>query len=153
VHMAWAQVALAKGSQTHTSETPQDASAKTQVISWSLGLGAFACVVTLGLACAATLHLEWLDARWNGAWTYIAPLALWQGCACLSAAFSHRPFQTQASHAYSWACMSLGLLQAAVLLLPMGLGVAIAADLHMAAFAAVSSLGLLGLTVWMAKLR
>jgi uncharacterized membrane protein YqaE (UPF0057 family) len=153
VHMAWAQVALAKGSQAHTSETHQDASAKTQVISWSLGLGAFACVVTLGLACAATLHLEWLDARWNGAWTYIAPLALWQGCACLSAAFSHRPFQTQASHAYSWACMSLGLLQAAVLLLPMGLGVAIAADLHMAAFAAVSSLGLLGLTVWMAKLR
>jgi uncharacterized membrane protein YqaE (UPF0057 family) len=153
VHMAWAQVALAKGSQTHTSETHQDASAKTQVISWSLGLGAFACVVTLGLACAATLHLEWLDARWNGIWTYIAPLVLWQGCACLSAAFSHRPFQTQASHAYSWACMSLGLLQITVLFAPIGFGKPITAELHMAAFATLSSFGLLGLAMWMARLR
>jgi uncharacterized membrane protein YqaE (UPF0057 family) len=153
VHMAWAQVALAKGSQAHTRETHQDATTRTQAISWWLGLGAFACVVMLGLACAAALHLEWLDARWSGVWTYIAPLVLWQGCACLAAAFSHRPFQTQASHAYSWACMSLGLLQAAVLLLPVVWGEVIATDLHMAAFAAVSSAGLLGLTVWMARLR
>jgi uncharacterized membrane protein YqaE (UPF0057 family) len=139
VHMAWAQVALAKGEQNTKP--------------WWLGLGAFACVIVLGLSCAVALYLEWLDPRWSGAWTYIAPLVLWQGCACLSAAFSHRPFQTQSASAYSWACMTLGLLQAVVLLAPIGLAQPIDAELHMAAFALVSSLGLFGLTVWMARLR
>jgi len=139
VHMAWAQVALALGYQ---NKNP-----------WWLGLGAFACVIMLGLSCAVALHQEWLDPRWSGVWPYIAPLVLWQGGACLSAAFSHRPFQTQSANAYSWACMALGLLQAVVLLAPMGLAQPIDATQHMAAFALVSSLGLLGLTVWMARLR
>lgn len=139
VHMAWAQVALAKGEQNTNP--------------WWLGFGAFACVIVLGLSCAMALYLEWLDPRWSGVWTYIAPLVVWQGCACLSAAFSHRPFQTQSASAYSWACMTLGLLQAVVLLAPIGLAQPIDAKQHMAAFALVSSLGLFGLTVWMARLR
>ena len=139
VHMAWAQVALARG---HHNKNP-----------WWLGLGAFACVIVLGLSCAVALYLEWLDPRWSGVWPYIAPLVLWQGSACLSAAFSHRPFQTQSASAYSWACMVLGLLQAVALFAPMGFAQPIDAQQHMAAFAFVSSLGLLGLTVWMARLR
>jgi uncharacterized membrane protein YqaE (UPF0057 family) len=139
VHTAWAQVALAKG---HQNTNP-----------WWLGLGAFACVIVLGLSCAIALQLEWLDARWSGVWPYIAPLVVWQGSACLSAAFSHRPFQTRSASAYSWACMALGALQAAVLLIPMGLAHPMDAAQHMAAFALVSSLGLLGLTVWMSKMR
>jgi uncharacterized membrane protein YqaE (UPF0057 family) len=146
VHMAWAQVALAQGQQR---SKPQTAWASP----WWLGLGAFACVIALGLSCAVALYQEWLDPRWGGVWAYIAPLVLWQGSACLSAAFSHRPFQTQSANAYSWACMALGLLQAAVLLVPMGLAQPIVAEQHIAAFALVSSLGLLGLTVWMARLR
>jgi hypothetical protein len=105
------------------------------------------------MSCAVALYLEWLDPRWSGVWPYIAPLVLWQGSACLSAAFSHRPFQTQSASAYSWACMALGLLQALVLLTPMGLTEPIDATQHMAAFALVSSLGLLSLTVWMARSR
>lgn len=139
VHMAWAQVALAKG---HQNTNP-----------WWLGLGAFACVIVLGLSCAIALQLEWLDARWSGVWPYIAPLVVWQGSACLSAAFSHRPFQTRSATAYSWACMALGLLQAAVLLVPMGLAQPIDAAQHMVAFALVSSMGLLGLAGWMSRLR
>ena len=139
VHMAWAQVALAKG---HHNANP-----------WWLGLGAFACVIALGLSCALALHQEWLDARWAGVWPYIAPLVVWQGTACLSAALSHRPFQTQAANAYSWACMALGVVQAGVLLAPMGLAQPMNAAQHMATFAWVSSLGLLGLTAWMARLR
>lgn len=139
VHMAWAQVALTR---SHQNQNP-----------WWLGLGAFAFVIVLGMSCAVALYLEWLDPRWSGVWPYIAPLVLWQGSACLSAAFSHRPFQTQYASAYSWACMALGLLQALVLLTPMGLAEPIDATQHMAAFALVSSLGLLGLTVWMARLR
>jgi hypothetical protein len=145
VHMAWAQVALAQGAQTK---------APTSWVSpWWLGLGAFACVIVLGLSCAVALYLDWLDPRWSGVWAYIAPLVLWQGSACLSAAFSHRPFQTQSASAYSWACIALGVLQAVVLLVPMGLAQPISADQHMAAFALVSSLGLLGLTAWLARLR
>jgi hypothetical protein len=145
VHMAWAQVALAQGSQTKTHTTPASP--------WWLGIGAFACVIAVGLSCAVALYQEWLDPRWSGVWAYIAPLVLWQGSACLMAAFSHRPFQTQSASAYSWACMALGVLQAVVLLVPMGLAQPISADQHMAAFALVSSVGLLGLTMWMARLR
>jgi uncharacterized membrane protein YqaE (UPF0057 family) len=139
VHMAWAQVALAQGYQ---NKNP-----------WWLGLGAFACVIVLGLSCAVALNQEWLDPRWRGVWPYLAPLVVWQGCACLSAAFSHRPFQTQSASAYSWACMALGLLQALLLFAPMGLTQPIDAAQHIAAFALISSLGLLGLTFWMARLR
>ncbi|PUE31177.1 hypothetical protein B9Z35_09130 [Limnohabitans sp. Jir61] len=146
VHMAWAQVALAQGKQTLNSQT-------AWASPWWLGLGAFACVIVLGMSCAAALYQEWLDPRWSGVWPCIAPLVLWQGSACLSAAFVHRPFQTQSANAYSWACMALGLLQAVVLLTPIGLAQPIDAAQHMAAFALVSSLGLFGLTVWMARLR
>jgi uncharacterized membrane protein YqaE (UPF0057 family) len=146
VHMAWAQVSLAQGNHTHPGNTHM-------ANPWWLGLGAFACVIALGLSCAMALHLEWLDPRWGGVWPYIAPLVLWQGSACLSAAFSHRPFQTQSAHAYSWACMAVGALQAVVLIVPMGLAQRISAEQHMAAFGLVSSLGLMAITFWMARLR
>lgn len=146
VHMAWAQVALAKGQHTDSRIT-------AIASPWWLGLGAFTCVIVLGLSSAVALYQEWLDPRWNGIWPYIAPLVLWQGSACLSAAFNHRPFQTQSANSYSWACMALGVLQAGVLLAPMGLTQPIDAVQHIAAFALVSGLGLLGLTVWMSRLR
>jgi hypothetical protein len=146
VHMAWAQVALAQGQRLDTDSSRLGSP-------WWLGLGAFACVIVLGLSCAVALHQGWLDPRWGGVWPYIAPLVLWQGSACLSAAFSHRPFQTQSASAYSWACMALGVLQALVLLVPMWLAQPISAEQHMAAFAWVSGLGLVGLTVWMARLQ
>lgn len=146
VHMAWAQVALAKGQHT-------DSRISAMASPWWLGLAAFAGVIVLGLSCAVALHLEWLDPRWSGVWPYIAPLVLWQGSACLSAAFSHRPFQTQSANSYSWACIVLGVLQSVVLLVPTGLAQPIDATQHMAAFGLVSGLGLLGLTVWMARLK
>jgi uncharacterized membrane protein YqaE (UPF0057 family) len=146
VHMAWAQVALTQGQPTHKAQT-------AWASPWWLGLGAFACVIVLGLSCAVALYQEWLDPRWSGVWAYIAPLVLWQGSACLSAAFSHRPFQTQSASAYSWACMALGALQAAALVIPMGFAQTMDAEQHMAAFAFVSSLGLLSLTLWMARLK
>jgi uncharacterized membrane protein YqaE (UPF0057 family) len=145
VHMAWAQVALAKGQANHMQKTLWDNP-------WWLGLAAFTCVFILGMSCAAALKLQWLDTRWDGVLPYIAPLVVWQGCACLSAAFSHRPFQTQSAGAYSWACMTIGLLQAAVLLAPIGLAQHIDAIQHMTAFALISCLGLLIMTVWMARL-
>ena len=146
VHMAWAQVVLAKGQRT-------DSRISVMASPWWLGLCAFACVIVLGLSCAVALYQEWLDPRWSGVWHYIAPLVLWNGSACMSAAFSHRPFQTESAGAYSWACMTLGALQATVLFMPMGLAHSLGAEQHMAAFALVSCLGLLAQTVWLARLR
>jgi uncharacterized membrane protein YqaE (UPF0057 family) len=146
VHMAWAQVALAQGTTTNNSRT-------TIANSWWLGLTAFACIIVLGLSCALALNQAWLDTRWIGLWSYLTPLVLWQGSACLSAAFSHRPFQTNATRGYSWTCMVLAILQALVLLVPMALEQPMNAAQHMTAFAVVSSLGLGGMTIWMARLR
>ena len=147
VHMAWAQVALAQG---HAQVAPRASASATP---WWLGLGAFVVVMALGVACAAALEEAWLSAQWAGVWHYIAPLVLWQGCACLSAAFSHRPFQTRSASAYSWACIGLALLQALVLLAPITWGSAWSAEQHMWFFAALSSMGLLMLAAWMARLR
>lgn len=147
VHMAWAQVALAQGD---THQTPRASASATP---WWLGLGAFVIVMALGTACAAALEEEWLSPQWAGVWHYIAPLVLWQGCACLSAAFSHRPFQTRSASQYSWACIGLALLQALVLLAPITWGNAWSAEQHMWFFAALSSMGLLMLAAWMARLR
>ena len=141
VHVAWAQVVLAKGLRPNRT-TP-----------WWVGIGAFACVIALSLACALALDQGWLDPRWDGVWHYIAPLVLWQGCACLSAAVSYRPFQTQSTNAYSLFCMALGAMQALVLIAPIALTQPINAPDHIIAFAMVSGLGLLGLTLWMARLR
>ncbi len=144
VHMAWAQVALAQG------DKPRQAA---WVSPWWVGLGAFACVGLLGLACVTALHLGWLEPKWSGVLGYVVPLVVWQGSACLSAAFSHRPFQARSACAYSWACMGLGVIQVVVLMAPMGLAQPADAVPHMSAFAVISGLGLLGLTVWMSQLR
>lgn len=140
VTMAWAQVVLAKPHQA-------------KINPWWIGLVAFGCVVILSLCCSAAIYFEWLDSRWRGVLTYLTPLVLWQGFACLAAAFSHRPFQTQAASTYSWFCMSLVALQTLVLMAPFGLSTPIDPALHMVAFALISSIGLLGMTVWMARLR
>jgi uncharacterized membrane protein YqaE (UPF0057 family) len=163
VHMAWAQVVLAQGPSASLSRSnnphaplhrllPTESHQHQKEALW-LGLAAGAAVAVLGGVCALALNWQWLDNRWFGVWPYIVPLVLWQGSACLSAAFNHRPFQAQAAVRYSWACMGLTLLQAGVLLLPLALSVAIDAAAHMMVFAAVSSLGLVALAAWMAQLR
>ena len=143
VHMAWAQVALAQNSvRGNHLATP----------GW-LGLSAFACVVGLGAVAALALHMSWLDERWSGLWPYIVPLVLWQGSACLSAAFSHRPFQTKAAGSYSWLCMGVAALQAVALLAPLVLVRSLDIASHLLTFVTFSGFGLLGLTAWMARLR
>jgi hypothetical protein len=86
-------------------------------------------------------------------WHYIAPLVVWQGSACVSAAFSHRPFQTQTAQKYSWACMGLATLQGLVLIVPIALAAPVDPVSLVTAFALVSAVGLLTITAWMARLR
>ncbi len=145
VHVAWAQVALAQGTEY--------AKANRGVQPLWIGLGAFACVIVLGLLWALALHQEWLDPKWDGVLPYLVPLALWQGSACLSAAFSYRPFQAGAARTYSWACMVVAGGQALILLAPVYLEQPTDATNHMTAFSALSCAGLIGLIVWIARLR
>ncbi len=145
VHVAWAQVVLARGAEY--------AKARRWAKPLWVGLGAFACVIVLGLMCALALHQGWLDPKWDGVLPYLVPLVLWQGSACLSAAFSYRPFQAQFISIYSLGCIALGVLQTVVLIAPTGLGKLIEPDQHIAAFTLVSSFGLMGLAIWMASLK
>ena len=146
VHMAWAQVVLAQG-EPHASAHP------TSRTAWLLGLGAAACVAALSWVCALALDWGWLDARWSGVLAYVLPVALWQAGACVLAAFSHRPFQTQAAVRYSWACLALTGVQAVVLWWPVFIRSSLDATQHITAFAGVSGVGLLALSLWLARLR
>ena len=146
VHMAWAQVVLAQG-EPHSSARPASRTA------WMMGLGAAACVAALSWVCALALDWGWLDARWSGVLAYVLPVALWQAGACVLAAFSHRPFQTQAAVRYSWACLALTGVQAVVLWWPVLFSSSLDATQHITAFAGVSGVGLLALSLWLARLR
>ena len=144
VHMAWAQVALAQGdSERHA----------TWFSPLWVGLGAVACVGLLGLACVTALHLGWLELKWSGVLGYVVPLVVWQGSACVSAAFSHRPFQAQAAQKYSWACIGLAVLQGSVLLAPSLFSAPIEAESLVIVYSLISTAGLLTITGWMARLR
>ena len=173
VHMAWAQVVLAQGENTPPTHTAALGAASPSVVpgvaadapqshtrarhaprvAWWLGLGAAACVAALAGVCALALDWGWLEARWSGVLAYLLPVALWQATACVLAAFSHRPFQTQAAVRYSWACIALTTVQAVVLWWPVLMGTSVDAVQHITAFAGVSSVGLLALALWLARLR
>jgi hypothetical protein len=118
-----------------------------------VGLGAFACVGLLGFSCIAALHFGWLEPKWSGLLDYVWPLVVWQGSACLSAVYSHRPFQTKAAKEYSCACIGLTLVQAFILLGPIGIGLPVGSENHISLFALVSCSGLLTITAWAARLK
>jgi len=139
VHMAWAQVLLAQ--PQHVRASPL----------W-VGLGGFACVALLGVGCAVALELGWLREQWQGIWTYLVPLVIWQGSACLVAAFSHLPFQTQSARRYSWVCIGLVTLQGCVLLIPTFTNLLLTPFSVFVVFSLCSSLGLMGIGWWQRNL-
>ncbi len=133
VHMAWAQVILAQ--PQHARSNPL----------W-VGLAGFACVVLLGGACAFVLKMGWLGAQWEGVRPYLLPLVLWQGSACMVAAFSHLPFQRRNAQHYSWICIGVACLQGSVLLIPTLHMFAPTAPVHFLIFGLVSAVALLAMT-------
>jgi hypothetical protein len=105
VSSAWAQVVLSR---------PQ-AQRPSSVLPALTGL---AGVGLLALALGLALTQGWLAPSWQPLQTYLLPLALWQGAACLSAAASHRPFQHGRARAYTALCLGINAGQALLLLLP-----------------------------------
>jgi hypothetical protein len=80
---------------------------------------------------------------WNGVKTYIWILVMWQGCACLTAAYSHRPFQTEESISYSLTCIAISIAQFLVLVIPLIFNFQPTPHLFFSWFAIVSICGLL----------
>jgi len=136
VHMAWAQVILAQPQQVRTNPL------------W-VGLAGFACVTILGGACALALEMGWLAAQWEGVRPYLLPLVIWQGSACMVAAFSHLPFHNVNARRYSWVCMGVAGLQAIVLFLPVGFYLNEPAHNLMFFFAIISCICLLATATWL----
>jgi hypothetical protein len=139
VHMAWAQVLLAQPQHARTNPL------------W-VGLAGFASVALLGAGCAVALEMGWLGEQWQGVWTYLMPLVIWQGSACLVAAFSHLPLQTQIARTYSWLCIGLVTLQGCVLLILTFTNLLITPFSVFVVYSLFSSLGLLGIGWWQRNL-
>jgi hypothetical protein len=140
VHVAWAQVLLAR---------PQDARTNP----FLLGLFGFACVALLGSGCAVALEMGWLGEQWLGVWPYLLPLVVWQGSACVVASFSHTPFESNSAHKYSWLCISLANLQGFILCLPIIFTtINISQNTHIELFAFISSLGLFAVYYWLRRI-
>ncbi len=142
IHMAWAQVKL-----SHNIEQPN------RKHEWRLGL--LGCFAVLSLVAFGFLALQqsWLSQHWLGTLKYLWPVAIWQSAACLSAAFSHRPFQTNSETQFSWACIGVAAVQALALLVPLAFADRWDASAHIHLFAFTSAIGLLLLSLWMASLK
>ncbi len=141
IHMAWAQVKLSQASQ--------------QTSKGSLSVGLLGCLslVSIGLASLFALHMQWLDAQWQGIASYLWPLVLWQCSACLSASVSHRPFQMGAARQYSAFCIGIALLQIVLVFSPGVFNLGLSPQQHLLVFTLISSICLLVLAKWMQGLR
>jgi len=127
VHVAWAQVLLAQPKFPRTNPL------------W-VGLGGFACVALFGVGCTFAIEMGWLDERWHGVHSYLLPLVLWQGSACLSAAYSYLPFQAQSARSYSLMCIGVTIIQSVILLILTIFANSLSAPLHLLMFGAASAL-------------
>jgi hypothetical protein len=138
--MAWAQVKLSQPSQNATKS--------------SLSVGLFGCLSLVGIGFGAlfALHMQWLDAQWQGIANYLWPLVLWQGSACLSASVSHRPFQMGAARQYSMLCIGIAMLQIVLIFSPIVFILDVSPQQHLLGYTLVSSIALLALAWWMAAL-
>jgi len=136
VHMAWAQVLLAQPQHARTNPL------------W-VGLAGFASVALLGTGCAVALEMGWLGDQWLGVWPYLLPLVLWQGSACLAAAFSHLPFKNHNVNKYSCLCMGLVMIQSGVLIVPIFIDLQLNPSTFVTFFSLCSCMGLLGISYWL----
>lgn len=140
VHMACAQVMLAQPHSVRTSPLV-------------VGFGGFVSVALLGAGCAIALEMGWLGEQWGGIQPYLLPLVLWQGSACIAAALSHAPFESNFAQRYSWICISLATIQGLVLYLPIAFYSAhITSKMHVEFFCFTSSLGLIVMSFWLQQI-
>jgi hypothetical protein len=139
VHMAWAQVLLAQPQHARTNPL------------W-VGLAGFASVALLGAGCAVALEMGWLGDEWQGVGPYLLPMVVWQGSACIVAAYAHLPFLTHSERRYSWVCIGLATLQWMVLLVSTFFNFLLTPFLIYTILSVCSCIGLLGISCWQRNL-
>jgi hypothetical protein len=140
VHMAWAQVLLAQPQHARTNPL------------W-VGLAGFTCVALLGAGCAGALEMGWLGEQWRGISPYLFPMALWQGSACLSAAFSFKPFISNSSTHYSKLSIFVAVTQLAILIYPLFFSSNLNFQTHFYLLAVTSLFFMLCLTLYSSRQR
>jgi hypothetical protein len=134
VHIAWIQVQLAQPSNKLFNPL------------W-LGIGAISMVAILGGSCVIFLEFGLLGEHWQGVFPYLLPLALWQGSACLLAAYSHLPFIFNKSISYSYFCISFVFLQLLCLLIPIIFLSEKSPNIHIYLLSIISSIGLIYISI------
>ena len=139
VHMAWAQVMLAQ--PQHASTNPL----------W-VGLAGFASVALMGAGCAVALEIGWLGDQWQGMWPYLLPLAVWQGSACMVAAFSFNSFRFKSATHYSKLCIFTALIQSTSIFYPFIFNLKINLEVHLHSFVIISLVCYLRLYIYSSKL-
>ena len=139
VHMAWAQVLLAQPQHARTNPL-------------FVGLAGFASVALLGVGCAVSMEMGWLGDEWQGMWPYLLPMVVWQGSACVVAAYAHLPFLTHSARRYSWVCIGLATLQGMVLLVSTFLNFLLAPFFIFTILSVFSCIGFLGISCWQRNL-
>jgi uncharacterized membrane protein YqaE (UPF0057 family) len=138
IHAAWAQVLLVHDDRQHPSPV------------WA-GLAAAMATASLGLACVLAVRMQWFAPSWGGMLPYVLPIVLWQAGACLVAACSHLPFQQGRASAFSYAAIGFDALQLLVLCAPLATGQSLTAVAQAWWLGGLSSLGLLGLSLFMIR--
>jgi hypothetical protein len=139
VHVAWAQVLLAQPQHARTNPL-------------FVGLAGFASVALLGVGCAVSMEMGWLGDEWQGMWPYLLPMVVWQGSACVVAAYAHLPFLTHSARRYSWVCIGLATLQGMVLLGSTFLNFILTPFLIFTILSVCSCIGFLGISCWQRNL-
>jgi hypothetical protein len=134
VNIAWIQVHLAQ--PTNKLFNPL----------W-LGIGAISIVAIIGGSCVIFLEFGLLGERWQGVFPYLLPLAMWQGSACLLAAYSHLPFIFNKSIRYSYFCISFAFLQLLCLLIPIIFLNEKNPNIHIFLLSIISSIGLIYISI------
>ena len=140
IHLAWAQVLLAQHRHPFMNPT-------------IVGLVGFSFVAFIGFSCFLAIKIGWISHDWHGIQTYLLMLVLWQGCACMVAAHSHSPFQTNQSVSYSTTCIAISVIQFLILLIPAILNCQLTPHLFFSLFVLVSIIGFLFLFLRLKNLK
>lgn len=148
VWSAWTQILM-----TRPTENSNIRIFRFNINPWSIGAIATACILMISTACAFAVNNQILNTNWQGILPYIIPVSIWQAATCFSAAFSHRPFQTQKSRLYSWICIGLNIIQILALITPFAAALPLGKLNHIYLFCGIASLSAISLTAWLSKLK
>jgi hypothetical protein len=128
INIAWAQISMAR---------PHIDSDNSFVV----GIVGFASVSLLGMCSSLILSYGLLGDQWHGISSYLIPLILWQGSACLVSAYAHIPFRSGKSTEYSRLSILVIFIQFIGLISPFLIPFTLTINEHIYFFSILSFIG------------